>query len=53
VAYIAYHFNWSRSEIMQMSHGERRKWIEEIAYINKQINRNAEKHFEKKGKQQD
>ena len=50
VAYIAYHFNWSRNEIMQMPHGERRKWIEEIANINKQINSNAEKQYRKQDK---
>lgn len=38
VAYIAYHFNWSREDIMSMNHFERQKWIKEIAAINTQIN---------------
>jgi len=38
VAYIAYHFHWSRAEIMNMSHRERRRWTEEVARINRAIN---------------
>lgn len=41
VAYIAYHFNWSRKEIMEMTHGERKSWIAEIARINQKINSSA------------
>ena len=38
VAYIAYHFHWSPDEIQEMAHGERRRWVEEIAAINEQRN---------------
>lgn len=38
VAFIAYHFNWSREEIMALPHEERRRWCEEISAINEQIN---------------
>lgn len=37
VAYIAYHFHWTLSEILDMEHGERHKWIAEISKINKKI----------------
>lgn len=37
VAIIAYHFHWSRRECMAMSNRERRRWIEEISRINKEI----------------
>jgi hypothetical protein len=38
VAFIAYHFNWSREEIMQLPHEERQRWCEEISAINERIN---------------
>ena len=38
VAYIAYHFHWSRDEIMDMTHSERRVWVKEISKINQDIN---------------
>ena len=37
VAIIAYHFHWSREECMAMSNRERRRWIDEIGKINKEI----------------
>jgi len=38
VAFIAYHFNWSREEIMQLPHEERQRWCEEISAINERMN---------------
>lgn len=38
VAFIAYHFNWSREEIMELPHEERKRWCEEISAINQRIN---------------
>jgi len=38
VAYIAYHFHWARDAILDMTHAERRRWVEEIAAINTRIN---------------
>ena len=43
VAFIAYHFNWSKNEILEMTHHERKSWILEIARINNLINANIEK----------
>jgi hypothetical protein len=37
VAYIAYHFHWNRDEIMDLEHGERQRWVEEIASINRRL----------------
>ncbi len=37
VAFIAYHFHWSREEIMTMAHAERRRWVEEISSINRTL----------------
>jgi len=38
VAFVAYHFHWSRSEITEMSHKERHAWVKEISAINEKIN---------------
>ena len=43
VAYVAYHFHWSREEIMALPHKERHRWIEEISRINRRINETASK----------
>ena len=38
VAFVAYHFNWSREEVLSMPHWERRRWCEEISAINERMN---------------
>ncbi|MEO8154442.1 MAG: DUF6760 family protein [Rhizobacter sp.] len=38
VAYVAYHFHWPQTEIMALEHAERRRWVQEIAAINKRMN---------------
>ena len=38
VAFVAYHFNWSREEVLNMPHWERRRWCEEISAINERMN---------------
>ena len=42
VAYIAYHFHWPRQEILALEHAERRRWVQEIAGINRRLNEAAE-----------
>jgi hypothetical protein len=42
VAYVAYHFHWSHSEVMGMDHLERQRWVAEIAHINERLNDAAE-----------
>jgi hypothetical protein len=37
VAYVAYHFNWSRDEILDLEHPERQRFVAEIARINTRI----------------
>ena len=34
VAYVAYHFSWSQAEILDLEHGDRRRYVEEIARLN-------------------
>lgn len=38
VAYVAYHFHWPLDEILDLEHGDRRRFIEEIASINRRLN---------------
>jgi len=37
VAYIAYHFHWPLLDILALEHPERRRWVEEIAEINRRL----------------
>jgi len=42
VAFVAYHFHWSRNEILEMNHFERGKWVGQISAINEEINEQSE-----------
>jgi hypothetical protein len=42
VAYIAYHFHWDRDSILDLSHVERRRWVAEIAEINRRLGERSE-----------
>lgn len=37
IAFVSYHFHWSRGALMQMEHRERQLWCEEISKINKKL----------------
>lgn len=39
VAFISYHFHWSRDEVLSLSHRERHAWVREISGINERINK--------------
>ncbi len=34
VAYVAYHFNWSRNEILDLEHAERARYLQQIHRLN-------------------
>ncbi len=38
VAFIAYHFHWSRDACLDLTHKERHAWVKEISSINEKIN---------------
>lgn len=38
VAFLAYHFHWAHTEVMEMEHLDRRRWVAEISDINRQLN---------------
>lgn len=33
IAYIAFHFHWSREEILDLEHPDRRRYVREIASL--------------------
>jgi hypothetical protein len=41
VAYIAYYFHWPPETILEFDHRFRRRWVKEVAEINKRLNRGA------------
>lgn len=46
MAFIAYHFHWSREELMNMEHHQRRRWCEEISRINRKLSDEPQNIFE-------
>ncbi|GAA3193202.1 MULTISPECIES: DUF6760 family protein [Streptomyces] len=38
IAYVAYHFHWSLEDILDLEHGDRRRYADEIAAL---VNRAA------------
>jgi hypothetical protein len=38
MAFIAHHLHWSHSDLMQLDHGERRRWCRQISAINRRLN---------------
>lgn len=41
VAYVAYHFHWSLDDILDLEHPLRRRYVEEIARINRRVRQGA------------
>lgn len=38
-SFIAYHYRWDKSSILEMTHKERHMWAKEISKINERINK--------------
>lgn len=38
VAYLAYHLHWDADRLLELEHQERRRWIDEVASINRRLN---------------
>ena len=38
VAFVAYHFHWSRDDVLDLAHSERQRWVEEIGKIHEAMN---------------
>lgn len=41
VAFIAYHFHWTFEDILNLEHGDRQRFIDEISVINRKMNESA------------
>jgi hypothetical protein len=37
VSYVAYHFHWSLSDILDLEHADRRRFADEIGRINQRL----------------
>jgi hypothetical protein len=37
VAFVAYHFHWPRTDVLNLDHRERRRWVAEISDINRRM----------------
>ena len=37
MAFIAFHFHWSRDALMGLEHAERRRWCHEISAVNHRL----------------
>ncbi len=46
MAFIAYHFHWTNTELMALEHDERRRWCSQISAINRQLNGDSSNPFE-------
>lgn len=38
VAFIAYHFHWPPDAVLELEHGDRRRWVREISDLNERMN---------------
>lgn len=46
MAFIAHHFHWPHSDLMQLEHRERRRWCREISAINRRLDGGSPNPFE-------
>ena len=38
VAYLSYYLHWPYEQVMSLDHHERRRWVEEVARMNRERN---------------
>ncbi|MFN0095940.1 MAG: DUF6760 family protein [Dehalococcoidia bacterium] len=38
---MAYHFHWPEESLLDLEHPDRRRWVEEVASINRRLNEAA------------
>jgi len=46
MAFLGYYLHWSKDELMELDHFERRRWCEEISSINKSLSGEQKGTFE-------
>lgn len=37
MSFLGYYLHWSREELMELDHKERRRWCSEVSHINKKL----------------
>ena len=42
VAFVTYHFHWPLTDVLELEHGERSRWVKEISAINQRMNEQDE-----------
>jgi hypothetical protein len=40
---VAYHLHWSFEQLVSLDHGERRRWVAEVARINRRLNQQSDR----------
>lgn len=43
MTFLAYYLHWSRTEVMNLSHLERRRWCREVSAVNKKLSNKDDK----------
>ncbi|MCR5032409.1 MAG: hypothetical protein K6A92_06070 [Lachnospiraceae bacterium] len=43
MSFISYYFHWSKDEVMNIEHRQRRRWCSEISGINEKLNPSKDK----------
>ena len=46
MTFLSYYLHWSRNDVMQLSHQERRRWCAEVSAVNEKLNPNKDKPIE-------
>ena len=46
MAFIAFHFHWSRDELIGLEHAERRRWCREISAVNRRLDGTPDNPFD-------
>ena len=45
MTFLSYYLHWSRDEVMNLNHLERRRWWREVSAVNKKLSNNEDNTF--------
>ena len=45
MTFLSYYLHWSRDEVMNLNHLERRRWCREVSAVNKKLSNNEDNSF--------
>ncbi len=45
MTFLSYYLHWSRDEVMNLNHLERRRWCREVSAVNKKLSNNEDNTF--------